>query len=74
VAIFSVGHTSLEGSEMPPHDLLVLIQALTMPTKLQEASAALSPHLTPRCALATLSCRHPDAHRACLYSSRHRLR
>ena len=49
VALFAAGHTALEGAVMPPEPVLVLIQALTMPTKLHEVSAALSPHITPRC-------------------------
>jgi hypothetical protein len=51
LAIFTVGHTSLEGNEMPPKDVLMLIQALTMPTKLHAVSAALSPHLASRCVI-----------------------
>ena len=47
VALFTIGHTALESGDMPPQDVLGLVQALTMPAKLQEVSA-LSPHLTPR--------------------------
>ena len=57
VAIFTIGHTALEGGEMPPEDTLTLIQALTAPDKLQQVSAALSPHITPRCAAAQLTSR-----------------
>lgn len=55
LALFTIGHTALEGAVMPADDVLLLVQALTMPTKLHEVSAALSPHITPRCACRCLS-------------------
>lgn len=56
VALFTIGTAALESGELPADDVIMLVQALTTPAKLQEVSAALSPHLTPRCAARFIGC------------------
>lgn len=54
-ALFTAGHLSLETARMPPEATVKAIQALTLPSRLEEHAAALSPKLTPGCACCPMS-------------------
>jgi hypothetical protein len=48
-AVFTVGHLAMETCALPPDDVVTVVQVLTLPSKLEEHSAALSPKLGPSC-------------------------
>lgn len=50
-ALFTIGHLSLETAQVPPETTVKAVQAITLPSHLEQHAAALSPKLTPGSAL-----------------------